>query len=673
MIRKIKSSIKIQLTVFMVLLLMIPISLGSFFTYRHFRAYILDTQSQHIKTIRDLKKTELIDYLDEHIELLNLASRSQQIVNLFAKAPLFLKNPNIDRRYLNRIGQLKNDFLAVDDLLSSLKEESFYFIDAQTGIIFYETNPRSDLGSSLYSGKLSNSLLHNFTKKLFVGKKSLISDFAYYEPVNRNILFMGAPVFDKRNKLLGAVIIELSIREFSELLSKNLNSEEPYEIYTVNDEGRIVFHSLIANLKNHSDIKFDISQLVKINSENEKLVKIKDYRQKLALALVTRLNLQKEFGTDFDWYFIVQASHAVINAPIIDLRNFLLSVSVFLLILGTIVAYWIGKKNTDPIIKINQHLCELSEGNLKIDIQEIKGENELGMLTKNLKEVIKRLHKQMSDIVANINVISSSSIHISATVSQITASSSETATAITQTASSAEEVTHLAENFSEKAKNSLEIGARAIETTNKGTESFESINQIFHQVKSQMEEVANTVINLSKQSQTISEITEAVKEIAEQSNILAINASIEATKAGEYGRSFAVVANEVRNLAEQSKKSTQQIRSILDTVQESIGKTVMQVEQTNKTIYSGGSFLEQAREAMNRLSNSIEQLSTTLTEVAEFSHEQLTGTSQIKEAMENIKEATSQNVNGMRQLEEIIDDLKKTGANLKELVSTYKI
>ena len=181
------------------------------------------------------------------------------------------------------------------------------------------------------------------------------------------------------------------------------------------------------------------------------------------------------------------------------------------------------------------------------------------------------------------------------------------------------------------------------------------------------------MVNLSKQSQTISEITSVVQEIAEQSNILAINASIEATKAGEYGRSFAVVANEVRNLAEQSKKATQQIRSILDAIQESVTRSVMQVEQTGKIVSEGSVHMGMVNNAVELLSNSINKMIQLVSEVAESSHEQLEGTSQIKEAMENIKQATAQNLDGMRQMEEVITGLKQTAINLKEMISQYKL
>ena len=181
------------------------------------------------------------------------------------------------------------------------------------------------------------------------------------------------------------------------------------------------------------------------------------------------------------------------------------------------------------------------------------------------------------------------------------------------------------------------------------------------------------MVNLSKQSQTISEITSVVQEIAEQSNILAINASIEATKAGEYGRSFAVVANEVRNLAEQSKKATQQIRSILDAIQESVTRSVMQVEQTGKIVSEGSVHMGMVNNAVELLSSSINKMIQLVSEVAESSHEQLEGTAQIKEAMENIKQATAQNLDGMRQMEEVITGLKQTAINLKEMISQYKL
>ncbi len=177
---------------------------------------------------------------------------------------------------------------------------------------------------------------------------------------------------------------------------------------------------------------------------------------------------------------------------------------------------------------------------------------------------------------------------------------------------------------------------------------------------------------LSEQTQTIGGIIATVNDVAEQSNLLAVNASIEAAKAGEQGKGFAVVAQEVRNLAEQSKEATVQVRVILSDIQKAVNAAVMATEQGTKSVEAGVKQTTEAGESIRMLANSIVESSQSATQIAASSQQQLVGMDQIASAMENIKQATSQNVSGIKQAEQAIKNLAELAEQLSSMIETKK-
>jgi methyl-accepting chemotaxis protein len=192
-------------------------------------------------------------------------------------------------------------------------------------------------------------------------------------------------------------------------------------------------------------------------------------------------------------------------------------------------------------------------------------------------------------------------------------------------------------------------------------------------IQTQMESIAESVVKLSEQSQAIGEIIATVNDLADQSNLLAVNAAIEAAKAGEHGRGFAVVAQEVKNLAEQSKQATTQVRGILGDIQKATSAAVLATEQGDKAVEAGVKQSTEAGEAIRLLADGITESARTATQIAASSQQQLVGTDQVAMAMENIKEASLQNIAGTKQVEAAAQNLHELGQRLKRLVEQYTV
>lgn len=290
------------------------------------------------------------------------------------------------------------------------------------------------------------------------------------------------------------------------------------------------------------------------------------------------------------------------------------------------------------------------------------------------------IHALVGKISEGINAIretagtlASASAEILATTTQVASGAAETATAVSETTTTVEEVKQTAQVSSQKANYVAESAQKAAQVSQAGKKAVNETIDGMHQIREQMESIAESIVRLSEQSQAIAGIIDTVNDFADQSNLLAVNAAIEAAKAGEQGKGFGVVAQEVKSLAVQSKQATAQVRAILNDIQKATSAAVMAIEQGSKAVAAGVKQSTDAGESIRVLTESIAEAAQAATQIAASSQQQLVGMDQVALAMENIKQASTQNVASTRQTETAAQSLHELGQKLKQLVERYKV
>jgi len=313
---------------------------------------------------------------------------------------------------------------------------------------------------------------------------------------------------------------------------------------------------------------------------------------------------------------------------------------------------------------------QIAAGDLMV---QVKPQSDKDTLGNAFAAMVNNLRKLTLEIRDGMNVLASSSTEILATTTQVASGAAETATAVSETTATVEEVKQTVQLASRKAKLVSDSAQQVAKVSQTGRQAVEDLITGMDRIREQTTTAAESIVRLSEQSQVIGEIILTVNDLAEQSNLLAVNAAIEAAKAGDHGKGFAVVAQEIKSLAEQSKQATAQVRTILGDIQKATGAAVMANDLSGKAVEEGMQQSDAAGESIRMLEESIGEAAQAALQIAASSQQQLVGMDQVALAMENIKQASVQNMAGTGQAESAAQNLHELGGKLKQLVERYKI
>ena len=304
---------------------------------------------------------------------------------------------------------------------------------------------------------------------------------------------------------------------------------------------------------------------------------------------------------------------------------------------------------------------------------KIKPHSDADVLGSAFARMSQGLSEQIRDLVDGARVLTEAASDIVASSSQLAASASQSAAAVSEATTTVEELRQTAQLASQKARYVSDSAQKSVEISDNGRRATQDVEAGMARIRRQMELIAASMVQLSEQGRAVGQIIATVEDIATQSNLLAVNAAIEAAKAGEQGKGFAVVAQEVKSLAEQSRHATGQVRAILGDIQKATASAVMATEEGSKVVDAGIHQTEASGKAIQVLAGSVNEAAQAAMQIAASSQQQVVGVGQVAGAMENIKLASEQNATSASQLESTARSLSQVGQRLQQIIGRYKV
>lgn len=345
-------------------------------------------------------------------------------------------------------------------------------------------------------------------------------------------------------------------------------------------------------------------------------------------------------------------------------------ISIISLALGFIVMSGIVK----PLKNLNCMLRDIAEGEGDLTLRlETDRSDEIGMVCSNFNIFVEKIHSIIAQCSNTTALVTTSAVQLHSTADQIATAAEEVACQSTTVATSSEEMSATSNDISHNCTLASEAAVRATDTAREGAEIVQKTLVGMQNIAERVRESAHTVESLGSRSDQIGAIVGTIEDIADQTNLLALNAAIEAARAGEQGRGFAVVADEVRALAERTTRATKEIGTMIKGIQQETGAAVQTMENGVQEVEWGMESSRRSGEALQMIVDAINEVTMQVHQIATAAEEQTAVTGEISSNIHQITDVVQETASGAHQTSSAASHLSQLASELQATVGRFKL
>ncbi len=371
---------------------------------------------------------------------------------------------------------------------------------------------------------------------------------------------------------------------------------------------------------------------------------------------------------------VIDLDISVSNA---ELRDMLwTSVIVIILVqfvLWIFINFILKKLVSEPAGRMQKVIDEVSQSGDFTRRLVVGGGDELGKTAHSFNDLMGSLQTAFRQLHDGIENVATSSHALSASSQQVANGSSSQSEAASAMAATVEQITVSIAHVSEGAREALKISQNSGELSEQGGEIIHRAAEEIKKIADTVRQTSASIENLGEQSTRISSIVKVIDEIANQTNLLALNAAIEAARAGEQGRGFAVVADEVRKLAERTSKSTQEVTEMIDAIQNSSRVAVAGMTAMVGQVDGGVALAQQAGDAINQIKAGSNQVLRTVSDISTSLGEQSKASNDIAVNIEKVAQMTEENRAAAEQSASAAGNLAQLADGMQSTVNRFKV
>lgn len=327
-----------------------------------------------------------------------------------------------------------------------------------------------------------------------------------------------------------------------------------------------------------------------------------------------------------------------------------------------------------PVRAMIERVKDIAEGEGDLTARiEVKREDELGMLARYFNSFIEKIQDIISQVASSANQVASAATEIAASSEQMSQGMEQQSSQVAQISSAMEEMAASVNEVARKSNDATQEASESGRVAEEGGTIVQSTVEGMQAISEAVSAGAVSVEQLGKRGEQIGAIIEVINDIADQTNLLALNAAIEAARAGEHGRGFAVVADEVRKLADRTTKATEEISESIREIQTETANAVQRMNTGTEQVNEGVQRATLAGESLEQIVQSARSVSSVIAEIAAATEEQAATSEEISRNIEGINAVTQETVQGANQAASASVELSSRAEELRALVSRFKI